>query len=365
MGLKVRQLKFITEDIVRNQRLLEALRQEVRGVFGCLINISEGLDDACYQVNDMLDVARAKGDNQQIVIKTSLLKKLIESNSDEARRLAARLLPRNLIINYRFDNNAQVRAEVCRRLPANLIAEVAENFPRDYEVQYILQEKNAHEDEHLHIHNEKRIGDAAKPVFQPEMSDLWYREKARLFLEEYGGNIEYQWEETLVKRYCSSVKATSGIEIDSQKMYETLMDLIIEREEEALLRDERKKIKSLEKIRESCEPLEPSFQGDDLKTLLSTIHSPQGFIQEVNKKFSVRESTIPSSLRKYSAGGTLSIPMKARIPGGKLNHLVENVLDNYVSKWNEIQVVRGEPLVLNWDVDPVNEGNVCFRVILR
>lgn len=363
MGLRIRQLKFIAEDIVKNQRLLEALREEVRGALGCLINISEGLDEACYQVNDALDVAKAKGNLMHVSIKTALLKKLIESNSDEARKLAARLLPENLIINYRFDKNPEIRAEVCRRLPTKFISEVVEAYPGDYEVAYIFEQKKSKDDErYLNLYNDKRIGDLARPEFQPELSDTWYRDRAQRFLDEYGTNIEYQWEEVLVRRYCASVKATSGVQIDEKKLYDAVMDLILEKEEESLLKDEKKRVNKLEKIRESYEP---KFFTDDLKVLLQSSQSSQNFILQVNEKFSIKESQVPAGLRKYTVGAGFSVPMKATIPGGKLTHLVESILDTYVSKWNEIQSMKGEPLSLNWDADPLNEGKISFRIVLR
>lgn len=364
MVLKVNQLRFITEDIIKNQKLLELLKAEVQFNLGNVINVSEGLDNACYQVNDILDVMHARGNLSETTFKTSLLKKLLESNSNEARRLSARLLPQNLVINLRFDSDPVVRAEACKKLSHKLVAEAVGYFPRDYELQNILEEKAAHDDEHLHYHDSKRLGKAAQSLVHPELSDTWYRDKADRFLQEYGTNIEYQWEEILIKRYCASLKATSGVEIDELRLYEALMDLIDEKHEEALLKDERKHVKKLEKIRESVEPIDEV--SDALNTLLKSTVSSNIFISKINEVFSVRESELPAAIKKHTSSNAVTrIPMKATIPGKKMTSLVERTLDQYVSKWNDMQSLQGEPIKIFWDIDPTDSRKVCFSAILR
>jgi len=363
MSLKVSQLQEIATGIKKQQTLLETLKSEVSHVLGQHISISQGLEEACYQVNDILDAMKIKGDLTEVQFKTSLGKKLLESQSSEARRLATRTLPRNLITNLRFDSDRSVRIEACRRLPKDLVFEVAENYPRDFELKYIAEQKKKEADSHLHMYDEKRLGSAAKPEFQSELSDVWYRDIAAKFLQDYGTNIEYQWEEILINRFVASLKDSTRVLVDKQRLYDSLMELIKEKEDNALLKDEQKHIRKLVKMRENREIEDVS---DTFNSLLRSEASQAQFVSMVNEAFKVKKSSLPPGIRKYaSSPENVQLPTKATIPGGKITSLVERVLDTYVSKWNEYQALKGEPIKISWYEDPSGEGKVGFSAELR
>ncbi len=161
------------------------------------------------------------------------------------------------------------------------------------------------------------------------------------------------------------MKATSGVEIDEKRLYDSLMELIDEKQEEALLKDEKKKLKRLEKLRESTMNREFEIE-DQLNEILTTRSSAGAFVSRINEVFLIKESELPATFKKYTHNRAYTkIPMKATIPGGNLTPLVERVLDQYVSKWNTTQEMQGEPIKINWNVDQFDTSKVCFNAILR
>lgn len=365
MSLKVSRLQEITQEIKKEQALLESLKLETKNVFGKNISITGGLEHACYQVNNLLDILEAKNQVQNVTFKTTLAKKLLESKCNEAKRLGARTIPLNLAEGLRFDYNQDVRLEVCKRLNPELIDEVLDLFPEDFELQYVVEQKKKKqkEDSFLHIYDDKRLGASAKPFFQPELSDAWYHTVASKFLQDYGSNIEYQWEEPLVHRYCSSVKQSTGVDVDESKLYDKIQELIRQKEDDALLKAEKMRIKKLEKFRESVERKNPE---DDLTSIFEETLSNVQKIAKLNEIFQVKQSIIPPGIRKYSNSSVETfVPMKAKIPGGKLTSLVERALDSYVDCWNNQQLIRGEPIKISWSTDQGNSENVCFSLELR
>lgn len=81
------------------------------------------------------------------------------------------------------------------------------------------------------INGEDRLGEPAKQQNVPELSDQWYETKALKFVQDYGTNIEDGWEEILAHRYCSSLKASWGVEIDEKKLLDTIKKKLIDRQD--------------------------------------------------------------------------------------------------------------------------------------
>lgn len=368
MSLKLHQLQNIVNETVKKRAIIDVLRETVQTETGFTIDASSSLDYACYQINDILDVAEARGDYAKLPLKTSTLNKLKESSSAEARKLAARTLPANLAASLRFDRDPSVRQTSCRQLSSELINEVVRRYPRDFEVQHILEAKKK-EEAKLDV---KSLDKAAKMNKQAEMSDLWYERHAKNFLEEYGTNIEYQWEEILIKRYCDSLKHTSKIEVDSDKMHKALMKLIKEKEDAALLADAERHVRKLKKeygITEGATGNQaPGVENvtDTLRSIVNNQDRGSAFFSMANQILNVKEATLPASVRKYNVSeGVIRVPVKAKIPGGSLTALAEQAFDAYVAKWNSLQENRGEPLKLSWDPDQGDVAGVTFSVILR
>lgn len=364
MTLKLRDLQAVVDTAVKKRKVVDILKESVLSSTGFIIDTAGSLDYVCYQVNEILDANAARGIDSQPELRTSLLKKLQESRSFEARKLAARLLPTNIATSLVFDINSSVRAAAAWRLPTAVVKEALQRYPNDFELQYIFEKKNKEE--------KKKMGTAARPMFQAELSDTWYADKARRFLDEYGTNIEYQWEEPLIQRYCSSLKMTSGIDLDVEKFYKILMKLIEEKEELALTDAEIRRMRKLIRDRGISESTERGNNEiaenaeDVLRSIANSHESSVAFLKRANDVLKIKEAVMPAAIRKYNiSNGNISVPLKGRIPGGKLTALAEQTFDTYISKWNTLQEQRGEPLKLSWDPDPSDAGGVTFSVVLR
>lgn len=225
------------------------------------------------------------------------------------------------------------------------------------------------------IHGDEPMGDASKTFAGPELSDRWYSDKASKFIQDYGTNIEGGWEHTIVKRYCSSVRATTGVDIDEQKLLGAIMDLNKEREDRALERDELKETLVWLRSREETivEHLMPEFVAtvDPVSDLLeSTDKSPQEYIERANEVFGIREATLQRALGKHrmgeSNGRDETVPVNGVLPhDGAFRNVDEAALDRYIECWNSRQVMQGEPLQLSWCVHPDAVNKVSFSCILK
>ena len=362
MSLSIGQLKEVAHGVIRNQKLLNALVSEARASFGPVISSDTTLIRACSEILDRSDLMEARGTDGNIRFRTSTLKKLLETRVPIARLLATRFLPLNLIKDLAFDKDPDVRYEACRRLPATLVNEVSGIYPSDYGVKMLLEKKEKEvKDQHLHMYDKERLGKAANPERQADFSDLWYNTLAYKAVQEYGGNIEGQWEEPFVQRYCASYKATNGVELDSEKLYKSIMNALEKRADDAMTQGELKRLEKLHRMRESKEATPISLD----ERLAEALASPDR-LNAIGQLFLVREAAIPSGLRKYTVtSGVFHVPMKATVPGGKLTYAVERALDAYVNAWNSRQEMLGENVKLSWSPDPGSLKNVCFHVVVK
>lgn len=368
MSLSLGQLKEVANNVMKQQRLLESLVIEARDTFGPTISTRTTLDQACSEILDRSDLLEARGVEYTSRFKTSTLKKLLETNNRLARFVAARFLPSGLVKDLAFDRDPDVRYEACRRSSQSIVAEVSENYPGDYGVKMLLEAKKpAHDDEHLHMYDEKRMGKAARPETQPEFSDLFYETIAYKAIQDYGTNIEGQWEEIFAQRYCRSYKATNGVELDVKKLYKAIVDGLKKKDDDALTQGELKRLEKLHRMRESIEQVKYApTASEEIADLMSESLTPTAFVEKINESFKVRHADIPAGLQKHGiSSGPYKVPMKATIPGGSLTYIAEQALDSYVSKWNNLQSLRGDSVKLSWAPDPTNAGKVCFNITVK
>ena len=87
------------------------------------------------------------------------------------------------------------------------------------------------------IDEKKKRQPAVKQQQVPELSDEYYASLADRFYQDYGRTtIEDSWEEKAVQRFCSSVKATSCIDIDRNKLKKALEKRLEQRDKDNLAR---------------------------------------------------------------------------------------------------------------------------------
>jgi polyhydroxyalkanoate synthesis regulator phasin len=224
----------------------------------------------------------------------------------------------------------------------------------------------------------KRMGAAGKQSSFPELSDAWYYSKARKLIQDYGGNLEYNWEKLAVDGFCKNMHLTSKIEVDDKKLYDTLMKMIDDSNDRSMKRDELKEtIEALEKqaLIENTESYyemeEVNETPDPVRTLAESKISHGSYVEKAERLFNVRHSIAPASLAKYYQGeGKLcetKLPVVCRLPHTEgFRQIDEKALDRYCEAWNAVQESNGEPVKIDWSVHPDDtNGKVSFKAILR
>jgi hypothetical protein len=376
MRLKLEELKKVVDQTLSEERSVKALRDEISRVLGPSVVTNVRLDQLAEGANYRIDVLERTGRFHDVDFDPTVLLKFVNSKSIEARKLAARMLPENFAVRLRDDDHPAVRHAYAKRTTlSNAIRMLKEN-PRDHELKYIIRQKRLEEggipqpavvSEPFDMYGEK-LGDAVKQQPGSELSDVWYESTARKFIQDYGTNLEGNWEELIAKRYCSSVKATSLVDVDEGKLYQQIIDQIRDREDRILQRFDNVNESRTREIH--SRPMElKTNKMNPMESLLRSKCSSTEYVRKTNALFSIVESLVPLSLQKYrlSEGlrGQFTIPHEAKIPGsGKITSLVESVLDRYVKSWNDISASNGEPVKINWFADPLIPGVVIFSAEL-
>lgn len=385
MRLKLEELARIVERTLNEERATEALRAEVVRVLGPSV-VAEGKAERLAEAaNERIDVLEMTGRSGRLDFKPAVMVKFMNHSSPQLRKLAARVVPDRFVDRLANDRDHSVRAAVARRLSVGAVREMLRRFPNDDTVRVIYKQKKLAEaglpqpkvqDEPFDMHGEERLGDAVKQDPGPELSEQWYRDKALRFMQDYGRNIEYAWEELATRRYVSSVKATSGVEIDESKLLKAIKELIKEREDHALERDALKEtlvwLKGQEERERLSEAAMPIIEDviDPVRDMVEGSLTPATFVEQANKLFKVREATLPPGIRKHRLGEAgrrgETIPVVGYLPHTSgFREIDERALDMYCEAWNSRQALHGEPLRLEWSTHPDQVGKVSFNVVLR
>lgn len=377
MRLKLGTLQRIVDRATADERCTADLREEVTRALGQSVVVNVKLDALAEGANYRLDVLERTG--RSATFKRSIVEKFLVSDSAEARRLAARVLPTVLAARLREDRDPAVRHAVARRLPVRLVREMLAKSPADDELRLIYRDKKLQEagmkapekrplgtDVSL---DAEPLGDAVKQNPGAELSKRYYEVLAHKFISDYGDNMEGQWEAPLAHRYCSSVKATSGVQVDEKKLYDEIMRQLEEKDDNTLERNSLKE--TVQHLRESSTEM-PEFSDpvNPVHGLLSHSGSSSEYVAAAMKVFSVRESTIPHSLHKFRfAEGRrepMRVPCTGQVPENKaVGSLEERALDRFCECWNEVQIARGEPVHIEWSHNPGGTGKVSFTAVLK
>lgn len=376
MRLSIDQLRKAAQKTINDEKSVNVLRAEAKRVLGPIIDTDVSLVELARAINERVAVLDSTGRGWTASFKPSAVLKFAVHQDSEVRRMAARLLPERFIGSFLSDKHPGVRVTAAKRLSLDVVREVLKRFPHDDELRVIVKQKALYEtgvpnpkiqDEPFDMYGEERLGDSVKQSPGPDLSEEWYHEHAQKFLQDYGNNIEYQWENILTSNYCHHVKATSGVEIDEEKLLKSIETLIKEKEDLALERLALREV--VENLRETADNEEPAFNEspDPVRELLDSGLSSSAYIEKANALFSVREITIPRALRKFRNHETTeTIPMKAKLPHtGGIRPIDEQALDVYVKHWNDKQVLRGEPYKLGWVPDPADVRSVGFKAELK
>jgi hypothetical protein len=372
----VGKLQNIVQQVLIEERLTEQLRKEIKRVLGVSVVVDGDLKQITSAANLHVETLERTGKTLKENFNTSLLMKFASNNDANVRAFVARVAPQKLLSKLAFDKNNAVRAVVARRLPLNAVSEMLKRYPKDDQLQLIRKEKSLTEgglpqpevnSEPFTLYADERLGDAIKQWEGEELSDVWYRQKAIEFMQDYGRNIEDCWEEAVVKRYVSSVRATSGVFIDPVKLLNAIKDLLSEREERVEKRSALKE--SIAFLKRSS--LNESF--DETKdSVLSLLESKKSYSFQDNFEslFCVKYSTPSQNVKNYMLCENLNdleqVPHIAKLPHNEVIRVHdEKAINEYCRSWNNTQKLKGNHLTLEWNMSPNKRNLVLFKVNVK
>lgn len=384
MHLKLEELQQVAKKTIKEEQKRNALRDELFRVFGPPVMVSKNCERVAEAVHEQLDLSESSGrEVQRGVVKTSCLVEASVSDSPILRKLAARLLPIKMAARLLEDKSSSVRCAAANRLPYDLVKESTRKYPNDDQLRSIAKHKKIFEaglpkpeevDEPFDMYGDEPLGDAVKTRSdKKDFSDAWYERLAHKLCKDYGNNLEKNWEETIATRYVASHYSTTGVKIDRDKLLSAIYDCLKEREESILESGSLKSIVSRllreSYLDQSVMPAVDEDRNDPVSDLLESNYSSAKYIEEAEKLFSVRKSTVPAGIKKYRIGEGSNVetlvPVNGRIPGGSMTAPAEQALDRYVDSWNKRQALAGEPYRLSWGPHASGIDMVGFNLQLK
>ena len=386
MHLKLDELQKLVTKTINEEKATSSLRKEIARVLGPAV-ITEGrLSEVVAAANDRLDVLEHTGRLGAIGFDPGITSRWATHIDPELRKFVARVCPEKHLPKFANDRSPEVRAAAAGRMQLNSIREMIKRFPNDDQLRSIFRKKKLMEAGlpkpeaqpmgHDPIDGKERMGDAARTQPGPELSETWYHTNALKLMHDYGRNIEYSWEETAVRRFCSSARATSGIDIDEARLLKVVKQLIKDKEDAVLERDALKETLGwLQKQDEQKLLAEGSLSGmtevvDPVEELMSRRLTNEQFVASASKLFSIQEGMLPMGIRKYRLGEGNArqtvIPVVGMLPHRHGFRAVdERALDAFCEAWTRRQQLAGEPLRLEWASHPTDVNKIGFTCILK
>lgn len=373
MRVNLREFQRIVRNAVNEERLTDALRAEVTRTLGPSVILEGTLEQLAEAANERLDVLDGTGRVPTSQFGTSLAVRLALHKSHEARKLAARMLPVNMLGRLVNDGHSAVRSAVARRVPLPAVRDMMKRFPSDDQLRHVfryrrrLDEAGLPQPEATETFPEPPV--AAPKRERLELSDQWYEDRAMLMIQEYQhGHVEFGWEERVVERYVSSMKAIQDVDINAKKLLEMIFKKTKEHEDRVLERDALRE--TYDCLMARADTMDEFVDNvDPVKELLEGNLTPQTYVDKAFSVFSVKRSIVPPGIRKHRIGeGSKEelVPCVGQLPHEfGFRSVDERALDRFCEYWNVRQSMIGEPLKISWDTNPCEVGRVSFNVILR
>jgi regulator of replication initiation timing len=391
--LTIKHLQAVVKRTLDEERATEALKLEIRRVLGPAV-ITEGkLEEVAASANAWMDVLDRTGRSSRFDFVSQVTTGFLDHNSPEVRQFAARVVPERFLSKMTRDVDSRVRHIVASRVPLATVREMLKRFKNDDELRLIYvrraKQSKLHEagvtqpkveplghDPGLEGRLSEPMGDSSKTQKDMELSEAWYHQQAWRLMHDYGRNIEYAWEELAVRRFCSSIRATSLVEIDAAKLLKHVKDIIKEKEELAMERNAlretldwlEKQAKQEDMLTETALP-ELDEVDDPVRKLYESGSSPEQYIEQALVLFRIQQGNLPTAIRKYRIGEgntkVTAMPVIGYLPhGGGFRAIDERALDRFCEHWTRRQAVAGEPIKLQWTTHPTDLSKVGFSASL-
>ncbi|MBM3194336.1 MAG: hypothetical protein FJZ60_01070 [Chlamydiae bacterium] len=343
MSLKLQELQKIVKGVVKKEKSVELLREEISRVLGPQVLTSHGLERMAESANDRIDFLNATRQSYEEV-RPSLLLKFIDSDSVEVRKLVAQLIPESFLKLLMKDPSSEVRSAVARRLPLHFLKEMVRRFPHDDNIRTFEKKRLAEAgvptpkiaDEHFDMYGNEPLGNSYKDVEHPGLTDAWYDTTALKIFSMYGRNVEEQWEEDSVHRYVDSA-ASMYVDVDRDKLLKKVYDLLDARDDKVVKESTLKELAASLRLADSEVMPIISEAIDPVAELLSEKLSSESYISRFEEVFSVdyKNSKNPSHARGICEGPEdVFHPTQALSPSRALRFVDEKALDSYTKAWN-------------------------------
>jgi hypothetical protein len=375
MRIKQEDLNKIAKKQLNELKITRSLQEEAKRVLGSSVDEAFiSLSEAANAVSDRISYLELTGKNvNYLQFKPSVMIKLSSSSLPAARKLAAKTLPTKLLSNLAFDKSFEVRHEACKRSPISVVKESLKRYPNDEILEEILEQKLLESDEsHLHIHDEKRIGDSSKTIDDVELSEAWYKTKALQMIQDYD-SLETSWIVPAVRRFCSSYLATSRVAIDESQLKDAIIEELQLREDQEL----EKNNLSEGTIRESLLQSKlhnmriPILEESTDKTVIFLKKKLSGkkYIEEASRVFGIRYSApnrkVINECKYSSIIAPKYVPVSATLEENRdPSYDDENALRMFCEAWTYIQP-QASNLSLKWITDPQEAGSIKFIVEIK
>lgn len=417
MSLRIDQLRRVVKTTLVQSAAEQTLRHELVEAFGPALDARVPIVELAERANDELTVLERRDLDPRRPVKLSVLLKFAQHPEAEVRRMVTRLLPERFVNRMLSDKDPEVRATAAKRVPLNELRAASRVHSRDTVLSEALANRSPHSagvgrggppvrrkplDESRSLrqllinedlstdveptmdHDDaERLGDAVKQAgaaAAPDLSEAFYENLAHKFVQDYDVRvIESNWRPTVVSRFASSVRATSGVKIDEEKLRKAIDDVIAEREEAS---EGRSKLRDSlrDALKETKDALNrAAFEGAAAMPIIEEVNDPASdllecsgateFMERFSTVYSIRESQVPAAIRKFRVGESAhvsSMPAKGQTPGARnLTESDERALDRFVESWNKRQALIGEPIRISWYPAPHSIGAIGFEAILR
>ena len=374
MHLSLKELHRVVEKTRAFESAVDVLREEITRVLGPSVDTKVKLAQLAEHANYRLDVLQHTGKRAPDAWHPSILLKFADDSSEEVRRFVSRALPERFMGRFIDDKSPLVRHAVAGRIPLTEARMMLRRYSYDDQLQCIvesrLDEAGMADPEPVKPRDSTHRM-SKSPTEELELSDQWYETLAHQFIADYGGNLEGQWEHAVVHRYCASVKATSGVEVDEKKLYDAIIDQLKEKDDRTIERYSLKEVAcGLRRFADnSIAEVEDAERVDPAEELLESHVSSMAFIARVVEMYAVKHAPVSGAVGRYmlneGAHESADVPNSARAPMGALRNIDECVLDEFIRRWNETQARNGEPICIRWSTSPSDTGAIAFKASLR
>lgn len=374
MLVKLDDLKGVANNVGKELKCLRYLKERFQSELGFRA-CGKTLHKLAEHVNDALDERQIIGESDYIHVKTSVLIECLKNDSIEVRRMAARLLPERIADKVIFTNNdVSVIYAAAGRASCNALAKLLEQNRSD-ELLFDIAKERLNED--VDLEKAKRLSQIVSYGPSIDIDDFWYVMTAKKLIDQFAHPTDGgRWISSVAKKTVGDMKATSGIEIDEEKLRKEILSQLDESDDKYLetmceVSDVfSQMIDNLSVNEIMSETFNVNFLNESSDQLLEVSDNVK-YIEKFESEYKVRYFNVPKSMfmrngldEVMTKSSNVSIPGIAYTPHMRApTERDERALDRYVSNWTKrVFSNMSENLRLKWSMNVEHEGKLSFNI---